>query len=292
VILDSFDPKLFLETVQKERVTASFIVPTMIYVLLDYPDLKKYDFSSLRNIIYGASAIAPDRLKQALNLFGPIFTQLYGQTEAPMMISVLPRQEHIIADPEREKRVLASCGRPTYHAQVRILDDKGNDVEAGQSGEIVVRCANMMHGYFKNPEVTAETIQEGWLYTGDIARLDEEGFLYIVDRKKDMIVSGGFNIFPREIEDILFEHPAVKGAAVIGVPHEKWGEEVKAIVVLHEGRSATAEELIQFVKDRKGSLMAPKTVEFWDAIPLTNLGKMDKKAMREKYWHGHERRVH
>jgi fatty-acyl-CoA synthase len=263
----------------------------MIYVLLDYPDLKKYDFRSLRNIIYGASAIAPERLKQALSTFGPIMTQLFGQTEAPMMMSALSREEHVVADPEREREILSSAGRPTFHAEVKLLDENGNEVKRGEPGEVVVRCPNMMHGYFNNPEVTAETIKEGWLHTGDIAKQDQEGFLYIVDRKKDMIVSGGFNIFPREIEDVLFEHAAVKGAAVIGVPHEKWGEEVKAIVVLHEGKRATEEELIKFVKERKGSLVAPKTVEFWDAIPLTNLGKVDKKAMRTKYWVGKERMV-
>jgi len=291
VIIDHFDPKVFLETVQREKVTATFLVPTMIYVLLDYPDLKKYDFGSLRNIIYGASAIAPERLKQALNTFGPILTQLFGQTEAPMMLSALSREEHVVEDPEREKMILSSAGRPTFHCEIRLEDDEGNEVRRGESGEVVVRCANMMHGYFKNPEVTAETIKDGWLHTGDIAKQDEEGFLYIVDRKKDMIVSGGFNIFPREIEDVLFEHPSVKGAAIIGVPHAKWGEEVKAVVVLHEGESVTDEELIQFVKDRKGSLMAPKSVEFWDEIPLTNLGKVDKKVMRERYWKDQERRV-
>ena len=291
VIIDHFDPKLFLETVEKEKVTMSFLVPTMIYVLLDYADLKKYDLGSLRNVIYGASAIAPERLKQAINTFGPIFTQLFGQTEAPMMISVLSREEHVIDDLEREMRIFSSAGRPCFHAEVKLLDEKGQEVERGESGEVVVRCANIMHGYFKNPEATAETIQDGWLHTGDIAKQDEEGFLYIVDRKKDMIVSGGINIFPREIEDVLFEHPAVRGAAAVGVPHEKWGEEVKAIVVLHEGQSVEEKELILFVKERKGSLMAPKTVEFWEEIPLTNLGKVDKKAMRAKFWEGKDRLV-
>jgi acyl-CoA synthetase (AMP-forming)/AMP-acid ligase II len=291
VIIDHFDPKLFLETIQKEKVTMTFLVPTMIYVLLDYPDLKKFDTSSLRNVIYGASAIAPDRLKQALNTFGPIFTQLFGQTEAPMMFSALAREEHVVEDPEREREVLSSAGRPTFHAEIKLLDDDGNEVKRGESGEVVVRCANIMTGYFKNPEATAETIKDGWLHTGDIAKQDEEGLLYIVDRKKDMIVSGGFNIFPREIEDVLFEYPAVKGAAVIGIPHEKWGEEVKAVVVLHEGKSVTEEELIKFVKERKGSMMAPKTVEFWNGIPLTNLGKVDKKAMRAKFWEGKDRMV-
>ncbi|MBW1681932.1 MAG: long-chain-fatty-acid--CoA ligase [Deltaproteobacteria bacterium] len=291
VIIDHFDPKLLLETIERERVTMTFLVPTMIYVLLDYPDLEKYDLSSLRNVIYGASAIAPERLKQALTTFGPIFTQLFGQTEAPMMMSVLSREEHVVGDPEREMQVLASAGRPTFHAKIRLLDDDGNEVPRGEAGEVVVRCANMMHGYFKNPEATAETIKDGWLHTGDIAKMDEEGLLYIVDRKKDMIVSGGFNIFPREIEDVLFEHPAVKGAAVVGVPHPKWGEEVKAIVTLHEGQLATEEELIAFVKERKGSLVAPKTVEFWDEIPLTNLGKIDKKAIRKKFWKDKDRLV-
>ncbi len=291
VIIDHFEPKLFLETIEKQKVTMTFLVPTMIYVLLDYPELNKYDLSSLRNIIYGASAIAPDRLKQALETFGPIMTQLFGQTEAPMMISALSREEHIIEDPKRQMELLSSAGRPTFHAEIKLLDEEGNEVERGESGEVVVRCANMMHGYFKNPEATAETIKDGWLYTGDVARQDNEGFLYIVDRKKDMIVSGGFNIFPREIEDVLFEHPSVKGASVIGVPHEKWGEEVKAIVTLHEEHTATPEELIGFVKSKKGSMMAPKTIEFWEEIPLTNLGKVDKKAIRAKFWEGKERMV-
>jgi acyl-CoA synthetase (AMP-forming)/AMP-acid ligase II len=291
VILDHFDPSLFLRTVEKEKITATFLVPTMIYILLDYPDLRKYDLSSLRNIIYGASAIAPERLKQAVTTFGPIMTQLFGQTEAPMTITALSREEHVIADPERERRIFSSAGRPTFHAQISIRDDNGSEVPKGKPGEIVVRCGNMMHGYFKNPEVTAETLKDGWLHTGDIAVQDEEGFIYIVDRKKDMIISGGFNIFPREIEDVLFEHEAVRSAAVVGVPHEKWGEEVKAIVVLHEGKTVSEEDLIKFVKERKGSLLAPKTIEFWDHIPLTNLGKLDKKAIRARFWTGRDRMV-
>jgi fatty-acyl-CoA synthase len=291
VIFDHFDPKLFLEAAEKEKITCAFFVPTMIYLLLDYPHLNEYNTSSLRNIIYGAAPIAAERLKQALNRFGPIFTQLYGQTEAPMMISVLPKEDHIVADPERQKQILTSCGRPTATTQVRLVNLDDKDVPTGQVGEIIARPMNVMAGYFKNEEATARTLMDGWLRTGDLARQDEYGYLYIVDRSKDMIVSGGYNIYPREVEDVLFEHPAVKGAAVIGVPDEKWGEAVKAIVVLHEGKTAAESEVIEFVKARKGSLMAPKSVEFWDAIPLTNLGKLDKKKIREKYWQGHERRV-
>jgi len=291
VILDHFDPKLFLETIEKEKVTATFLVPTMIYVLLDYPDLHKYDVSSLKNIIYGASAIAPERLKQALNTFGPVFTQLFGQTEAPMLISILSREAHVVTDSEREKKILSSAGRPTMHTRMKIINKDGVPVKQGESGEVLVQTSNLMSGYYKNPKATADTLKDGWLYTGDIACQDEEGFLYIVDRKKDMIVSGGFNIFPREIEDALFEHPAVKGAAVIGIPHEKWGEEVKALVVMHEGKTITQEELIAFVKERKGSLMAPKTIEFKDHIPLTVLGKIDKKKIRAEYWKGKDRKI-
>lgn len=291
VILDHFDPKLFLETVEKEKVTATFLVPTMIYLLLDYPGLRSYNLNSLKNIIYGASAIAPERLRQAVTIFGPILTQLFGQTEAPMMISCLSRDNHVVDDSERAKKIFGSAGRPTFHAEVRIVDDQGKSVAQGESGEVIVRCANVMSGYFKNPEATAEAIVDGWLHTGDIAKQDSEGFLYIVDRKKDMIVSGGFNIFPREIEDVLFEHPAVNAAAVVGIPHPKWGEEVKAVVVLNHGQEVTPEELIAFVKERKGSLMVPKTVEFWEKIPLTNLGKMDKKAIRVTFWEGRERMV-
>ncbi len=280
VIIDHFEPELFLETIEREKVTMTFLVPTMIYVLLDHPAVDKYDLSSLRNIIYGASAIAPERLKQAIEKFGPVMTQLFGQTEAPMALSALSREEHVVADPEREKQIFSSAGRQTIHTELRLLDDDGNEVSRGEAGEIVTRCTNMMSGYLNNPQATAETIRDGWLYTGDVAIQDEEGFIYIVDRKKDMIISGGFNIYPREIEDVLHEHPAVKGVAVVGVPHDKWGEEVRAVVQLHTQTEADETELIAFVKERKGSLMTPKRVHFWDEIPLTNLGKIDKKEIR------------
>jgi len=279
VIIDHFDPVLFMETVEREQVTMTFLVPTMIYALLDHPDLLNYDLRSLHNIIYGAAAIAPDRLKQALQTFGPVMTQLFGQTEAPMAISALSREDHFAQDPDRAKQILSSAGRPTLHTEIRFLDDNGQDVEKGQPGEVVVRSPNMMSGYLKNPEITAETIKDDWLYTGDVAWQDHEGFIYIVDRKKDMIISGGFNIYPREIEDVLHDHPAVQNVAVVGLPHDKWGEEVCAVVTLHDRHQVTESELIEYVKDNKGSLMAPKKVKFWKQIPLTNLGKLDKKAM-------------
>jgi fatty-acyl-CoA synthase len=291
VLLDHFEPSLLLATIEQERASAVLLVPTMIYALLDDPKRSWYDLSSLRNILYGASAIAPERLKQALQAFGPVFTQFFGQTEAPMALTALRRDDHVVPDPQHELAVLTSAGRPTYATTIRLVDDEGRDVKPGESGELIACAPNMMSGYLDDPQATMETLRDGWLHTGDIARMDDRGLITIVDRKKDMIVSGGFNIYPREVEDALFEHPAVKQAAVIGVPHDKWGEEVKALVLLHEGKLASERELIDFVKARKGSLMAPKSVEIVTTIALTNLGKLDKKAMRARYWGARSRNV-
>ena len=291
VILDHFDPDLLLGTIEREHATTTLLVPTMIYILLDHPRRDAFDLGSLRNVLYGAAAIAPERLKQAIERFGPVFTQFFGQTEAPMALTSLPRELHVVAEPERQAQVFASAGIPTYPTRIRLLDEQGHDVPEGEPGEIVAHAPNVMSGYLDDPAATAETLRDGWLHTGDIARRDAEGYLTIVDRRKDMIVSGGFNVYPREIEDVLFEHPAVAQAAVIGVPHERWGEEVKALVALRPGHSATEGELIEFVKARKGSLTAPKSVEFVAAIPVTNLGKVDKKALRARYWSGRTRNV-
>ncbi len=280
IILDHFDPHLLLATIETHRATATLLVPTMIYMLLDAEQTEKYDHASLRNVLYGAAVIAPERLKQAINRFGPVFTQFFGQTEAPMAMSALPREMHLDSDPVREKQIHSSAGRPTCHTRLKLLDEQGREVARGECGEIVVQCANMMLGYYQNPDATSQAIRDGWLYTGDIGYQDDQGFLYIVDRKKDLIISGGFNVYPREIEDVLFEHPAVRQAAVIGVPDSKWGEQVRAIVVLAQNQQVEESVLIQYVKDKKGSLMAPKVVEFWSSIPLTNLGKVDKKAIR------------
>ena len=291
VILDHFEPDLLLGTIERERATVTLLVPTMIYILLDHPRRDAFDLGSLRNVLYGAAAIAPERLKQAIERFGPVFTQFFGQTEAPMALTSLPRELHDVADPVRQAQVYASAGIATYPTRIRLLDEQGQDVPEGEPGEIVAYAPNVMSGYFDDPAATAEALHDGWLHTGDIARRDADGYLTIVDRRKDMIVSGGFNVYPREIEDVLFEHPAVAQAAVIGVPHERWGEEVKALVALRPGHSVTEGELIEFVKARKGSLTAPKSVEFVAAIPVTNLGKVDKKTLRARYWSGRTRNV-
>jgi fatty-acyl-CoA synthase len=204
-----------------------------------------------------------------------------------MTISVLKKGEHDVGDMAR----LATCGRPVPWLHVALLDDELNEVPDGEPGEICVRGPLVMKGYLNKPDQTAEAFRGGWLHTGDVARKDPQGFLTIVDRKKDMIVSGGFNVFPREVEDVLATHPAVAQAAVIGVPDEKWGEAVKAVVVRRPGAQVTADELAALVRDRKGAVHAPKSVDFVDAIPVSPLGKADKKALRAQYWSGTDRGV-
>jgi fatty-acyl-CoA synthase len=287
VVLPGFDPTAVLETIQKFKITATMLVPTMLYILMDHPKIDEYDLSSLETVYYGASAISPTRLKEAIGKFGHIFFQFFGQTECGMTISVLRKGEHDVNDLDR----LATCGRAVPWLNVKLLDDELNEVPDGEPGEICVRGPLVMKGYWKKPEQTAEALHGGWLHTGDIAKKDAQGFLTIVDRKKDMIVSGGFNVFPREIEDVIGTHPAVAQVAVIGVPDEKWGEAVKAVVVLRPEQTVSEEELYELVKERKGATHAPKSVDFVDAIPLSALGKPDKKTLRAQYWQGAERRV-
>ncbi|MCD9624839.1 AMP-binding protein [Rhabdothermincola salaria] len=279
-VLPGFDPETFMRTVEEKRITSTMLVPTMLYVLLDHPKFDQYDLSSLQTVFYGASAASPTRLAEAVRRMGPIFFQFYGQAECPMTITVLRKEDH---DPSNLDR-LASCGRPVPWVHVALLDDDGNEVAPGEPGEICVRSPMVMKGYLGKPEQTAEAFAHGWLHTGDVARADDEGFLYIVDRKKDMIVTGGFNVYPREVEDVISTHPAVSAVAVIGVPDERWGESVKAVVVPRPGVDLDTAELIDLVKEHKGSVQAPKSVDLVDAIPLSALGKPDKKALRARYW--------
>jgi fatty-acyl-CoA synthase len=287
VVLPRFDAGAVLETIERYRITSVMLVPSMIYALLDHPEFSTRDLSSLQTVFYGASPMAPARLQEAIHKLGRIFFQFYGQTEAPQTVCVLRKEDH---DPDNLAR-LATCGRPVPWVHVALLDDDGQQVQKGEPGEICVRGPLVMKGYRNKPQESAAALQGGWLHTGDVAREDEDGFFTIVDRKKDMIVSGGFNVFPREIEDVLTSHPAVAVAAVIGVPDETWGEAVKAVVVLRDGHAASPEELMALVKQRKGSHYAPKSVEFADAIPLTAVGKPDKRTLRARYWSDTNRQV-
>ena len=279
LVLPRFDPVAVMQAIQERRINCMMLVPTMIYALLDHPRFGEFDLSSLETVFYGASAISPARLKEAIERIGPVFFQFYGQAECPMAITVMRKAEHDVNDSRR----LASCGRPVPWVHVELLDANNSPVPDGHPGEICVRGPLVMDGYRNSPELTAQAFAGGWLHTGDVAVRDPGGFLRIIDRTKDMIVTGGFNVYPREIEDILGEHPAVSQSAVIGVPHPKWGEAIKALVVLRPGQNATAEELIARVAQRKGSFHAPKTLEFIDSIPQTAVGKPDKKALRAKF---------
>lgn len=281
LVLPNFDPVAVMETIQQHKINCVMLVPTMIYALLDHPRFDEFDLSSLETVFYGASAISPARLKEAIERIGPVFMQFYGQAEAPMCVTVLRKHEHDVNNMQR----LASCGRPVPWLHVALLDANNQPVADGEPGEICVRGPLIMNGYRDNPELTAEAFAGGWLHSGDVAVRDPGGFLRIIDRTKDMIVTGGFNVYPREIEDILGEHPAVSQVAVIGVPHEKWGEAVKALVVLRPNQTVDIEALVELVTERKGSFQAPKSVEFIDAIPQTPVGKPDKKALRAQYTH-------
>ena len=291
IVLPKFDPAEVLRVIEERRITATMLVPSMIYALMDHPDSHTRDLSSLETVYYGASAMNPVRLAEAIRRFGPIFAQYYGQSEAPMVITYLAKRDH------DEKR-LTSCGRPTLFARVALLDPDGNPVPRGEVGEICVSGPLLAGGYWNLPEATAETFRDGWLHTGDMAREDDEGFYYIVDRVKDMIVTGGFNVFPREVEDVVAEHPAVAQVCVIGTPDEKWGEAVTAVIVLRPDHRADPEsvevvtaEIQAAVKDRKGSVHVPKQVIVVESVPVTALGKPDKKAVRARFWQGAGRAI-
>ncbi|MGJ3507650.1 AMP-binding protein [Enemella sp. A6] len=287
IVLPAFEPGAVLEAIEKYRITALMLVPTMIYKVLDHPDLATRDHSSLERIYYGAAAMSPTRLAEGLKVFGQVFFQFYGQTECGMTICVLKVDEHLADNPDR----LASAGRPVPWLHVKLLDDQMNEVPTGEVGEICVRGPLVMSGYWNRVEETEEALRGNWLHTGDMAKADEDGFLTIVDRRKDMIVSGGFNVFPREVEDVIATHPAVSQVAVIGVPHPTWGEAVTACVVLREGAQVDPDELVAMVRAAKGPVHAPKTIEIVDTLPVTPLGKLDKKRMRAERWEGHDRQV-
>ena len=285
-LIPAFNPDQVLDLVERERVNTLFLVPTMIYVLMDHPRTRDADLGSIESIIYASAPMSPARLEEALQLFGPVMMQAYGQTEC-IHLTMMRKEEHRLDRPGR----LASCGRPPAGVRMTLRDPDGKEVAQGEIGEVCIRSAAVMRGYWKRPQETAETLKDGWLHTGDLAYQDDEGFYYLVDRAKDMIISGGFNVYPREVEDVLTGHPDVAMAAVIGVPDAKWGECVMAVVVARPGADVDPEELIELVREKKGAVQAPKQVEFVAQLPLTALGKTDKKALRQRYWAGAERLV-
>jgi acyl-CoA synthetase (AMP-forming)/AMP-acid ligase II len=291
VILKFFDPVATLKIIQEERATDIHIVPTHLVAMFALPDFDNYDLSSLKRIWYAASPMPVELLKKAIKKFGPILIQGYGQTESGPLVALLPKWAHkVLEKPSDGQEILSSCGQPCIGTHIRIVDDKGNDVKPGEVGEIIVQGEQIMTGYWRKPDETKETIIDGWLHTGDLGRYDERGYIYIVDRKRDMIISGGENIYPREVEEILYQHPSVKEVAVIGIPDPYWVERVHAVIVLREGETVTSEEIIEFCKQRIARYKAPKSVEFVDSLPKTPSGKILKRELRERYWKG-ERKI-
>ena len=293
IILDSksFDPKIIAETIQKRKATNMFMVPTMIKMFVESPDIDQYDISSLQYIAYGGSAMYVEDLRFALKKCGQIFIQMFGQGESPMTGTILYRYEHVIdGTPEQVKR-LGSAGTPRTGIEIKILDDDENELPAGQMGQICIRGETMMQGYWERPEENEKTLKGGWLHTGDVGYLDEQGYLFVMDRTKDMYISGGSNVYPREIEEIMLEHPAVSEVSVVGVPDEKWGESGKAVVVLQKGMKATEQELLEFCQGKMAGYKRPKSVDFVDALPKSPYGKILKREIREWYWKDETRRV-
>ena len=287
VIIPSADPLEIMRCIEQFKVTTLFLPPTAIYMMLGHPQVREFDYSSLKHFIYAAAPMSSKKLEEALAIFGPVMAQTFGQAEAPMLCTFLSPAEHLAAD---EKR-LTSCGRPTLFVQLEIMDDEGRILPPNERGEIVARGNLVMKGYYKNPSATQEASRFGWHHTGDIGFKDEEGYFYIVDRKRDMIISGGFNIYPSEIEQVLWSHPAVQDCAVVGVPDDKWGEAVKAIIQLKPGVTASPEEFEPFCRGRLAGMKTPKSFEVWDQLPRSPVGKVLKRNIREHFWAGRSRNV-
>lgn len=284
-----FDSQLVLDRIEQDKVTVTFMVPTMIYRVMDQMENRKYDLSSLQTILYGAAPITESRLKQGLEIFGPVFTQLYGQTEAPNFISRLKKSDHILSG-DKAKR-LRSCGQPVAMSQVRIVDENGNEVPALVEGEITAKTPYNMIGYHNQPEKTEETLKGGWLHTGDVGMKDEDGYIYLFDRKKDMIISGGMNVYTTEVENVIQRHPDTAQVAVIGVPHPDWGEAVMAVIVPKPNTSPTAESILDLCRQELSKYKRPKEIRFVEALPLTPYGKIDKKELRKPFWEGIGRNI-
>jgi fatty-acyl-CoA synthase len=280
VIMPRPDLGEFLGLIEQHRITHTFLPPTLIYMLLQHTELASTKLDSLQCFWYGAAPMSAARLEEALQKIGPVMAQLFGQTEAPMMISMMSPREHFNHDGSVALHRLSSAGRPGPLVQVGVMNADGALLPTGESGEIVVRGSLVMQGYYKDPKATQEASRHGWHHTGDIGYLDADGFLYIVDRAKDMIISGGFNVYSAEVEQALLQHPDIQDSAVVGLPDEKWGERVVAVLQLHAGRQVDVEDIKAFVKARIGSVKAPKQIEVWLDLPRSKVGKVLKKDVR------------
>jgi fatty-acyl-CoA synthase len=292
VVMPKFDALEVLRNIERYKVTHLYLPPTALYSLLSHPQVREFDYSSLRGFLLAGSPVAPGKLKSAVEVFGPCMCQSYGQTEAPMILTFLDCKTIAAAAAGDHPERLASCGKPTMAVRLAIMSAAGTILPRGERGEIVARGSLICSGYYKMPEATAEIHAHGWHHTGDIGYMDEEGYLYIVDRKKDMIISGGFNVYCAEVEAAVMALPEVHECAVIGVPDENWGEAVKAFIAVRAGASLIEADVISHCKRKLGGVKAPKSVEFCDEIPKTAAGKIDRKKLRAPYWEQAERQVH
>ena len=289
VVLPKFEPTAVLDAIETHRVTYMFLPPTAIYMLLGEPGVRARDLLSLEYISYAGAPMSLDRLKEAIDVFGPVMNASFGQTESPMCVTALPPHEHL--DTAGNLARPGSCGRANLLSIVEVMDDDGNILPPGERGEIVVRGPLVMAGYYKDPEATAAVSRFGWHHTGDIGLRDEDGFFYIVDRKKDMIISGGFNVYPAEVEQALLGHPAVQDCAVFGVPDDKWGESVTAVVEPRPGVVPDPQAILAFARERLGAVKTPKTLSFIEALPRSNAGKVLRVELRRPYWADRERAI-
>ena len=292
VVLPGFEAGQVLRAIEQYRVTHLFLPPTAFYALLAHPDVSQFNYSSLRVFLLAGSPVSPDKLKQGVEIFGPCLCQSYGQTEAPMLLTFLDARTVAAAAAGDHPERLRSCGRPTASVRVAIMDDAGHILPPHQPGEIVARGTLVTAGYHNQPQATAAIRSHRWHHTGDVGYIDEHGYVYIVDRKKDMIISGGFNVYCSEVEAGVMALPQVQECAVIGVPDDKWGEAVKAVVVVKQGQSLTESEVVAHCKAKLGGVKSPKSVEFVAEIPKTPAGKFDRKAMRKQFWANVDREVH
>ncbi|MCX5441320.1 class I adenylate-forming enzyme family protein [Streptomyces sp. NBC_00063] len=289
-VLPTWSPQGFLETVEKERITATFLVPAMLNMVLAHPGAADHDLSSLTSVRIGGAPISPQRLRDAVEFFGPVVAQGYGLGETTSVVAGLSSEE-ISRAVKEDPELLQSCGRASYDTEIRVVDEAGRETGPREVGEVIVRGPDCVREYWQEPELSAETFQGGWVHTGDLAWMREDGYLFLVDRKKDMIISGGFNIYCTEVEAALYEHPAVREACVVGVPDEQWGEAVKAVVVPHAGATVTADDLIAFCAGRLDRFKKPRSVDFVPELPHNRNGKLDRKAVREPFWANTTRRV-
>ncbi|MFE6726830.1 class I adenylate-forming enzyme family protein [Streptomyces californicus] len=289
-ILPAWSAQAFLDAVEKERITTTFLVPAMLNMVLAQPGAVERDLSSLTSVRIGGAPVSPQRLRDAVALFGPVVAQGYGLGETTSVVAAMTSQDiarGVTDDPE----LLQSCGRAAYDTEIRVADEAGHELGPREVGEVIVRGPDCVREYWQDPGLSAETFRDGWVHTGDLAWMREDGFLFLVDRKKDMIISGGFNIYCTEVEAALYEHPAVREVCVVGIPDEKWGEAVKAVVAVHEGSALTEAELIEFCAERLDRLKKPRSVDFTDELPHNRNGKIDRKAVREPLWADATRRV-